>query len=205
LEFYIHMKLNRKTRWVKDNNKSPETEYSALAIVVSRDSVIISLVCSTKCCDSTPQIIIWYHQPKKHRKSVISIACICDGGDVCIASQECEVTNWPMSFGCFVVLLLVIISFVLLVLCAQINWAFFDGINSLLGWVKIKNATLGASVIDTCFLIDTRHFKIYGTIRANSSRRLCPVLIDTRIFGIDGSIQVSIRFQENNILWRAWK
>ena len=51
------MKLNRKTRWVKDNNKSPETEYPALAIVVSRDSVIISLVCSTKHCDSMPQII----------------------------------------------------------------------------------------------------------------------------------------------------
>ena len=28
-------------------------------------------------------------------------------------------------------------------------------------------------------------------------------LIDTWIFGIDGSIQVSIRFQENLILWRA--
>ena len=43
LIFYVQMTLEQKARWVKDGHKTPISEWSTFACVVSRESVRIAL------------------------------------------------------------------------------------------------------------------------------------------------------------------
>ena len=47
LEFDVRMTIEQKDLWVKDGHKTPESDWSALAGVVSREIFIIALTNST--------------------------------------------------------------------------------------------------------------------------------------------------------------
>lgn len=70
LVFDVRMTLERKVRWVKDGHRTPEPEISTFAVVVSRESILITFTYASlnglPVYGADIQMLTYKHPPQRN-------------------------------------------------------------------------------------------------------------------------------------------